>query len=112
MICLIVPSWSYSLLYSQILIPLCTGMLISSFSSFIFSNNYAQLKGIGFIFWTMTFMNVIFLAIVSALVYHSGFDPNSFELCLATTVVFFLTTIVSLCFKLLDFDEFRNLIKN
>jgi len=48
-------------------------------------------------------MNVLFLSIVSALVYHSNFKPDSTEMIVATTIVFILTTIVSLSYKVMDF---------
>lgn len=104
-VCLFSDSWAYNLNLSQLIVPICSGMLIASFSSLLFSNSFEQIKKISFVFWLLTFFNIVFISIVSVLVYYSDISYEPVKLNIISTIVFAFTTAVSVSYKLIEFKN-------
>jgi len=95
--------FKFSIFFTSINLPLCSGMLISSFSSLFLGKNYDQIREIRFSFWLMTFMNIVFIGICAAFTFHSNMEPDSIKLIAGNILVFLLTVTVTLLYKIWDF---------
>ena len=95
----------FSLYFTTINIPICSGMLISSFSSLFLGKNYNQIREIKFSFWLMTFMNITLLGLGAAFTFHGNMEPGDPKLLIGNVLLFFLTMAVTLLYKIFDYKK-------